>query len=233
MNWRGRLLKRKRVERELDAELRDHIERAAAENIRKGMTESEARRAALLTFGGLEQAKEECREARGTLWLENTLQDLRYAFRTLRKSRGFAAAAICTLALGIGANTAMFDVINGVLLRPLPYKNPGRLVDVEQRLRTGEAWTFSYPNYVDLARQNRSFRIAAWRNRGANLTSPGDPAFVPVRMVSAAFLGVFSVHPVLGRDFTSEEDQLGAAPVAIISYSFWQQRFDGRRDAIG
>ncbi|MGH9582731.1 MAG: permease prefix domain 1-containing protein, partial [Bryobacteraceae bacterium] len=167
MNWWGRLLRKKRIERELDAELRDHIERAAAENVRKGMSEAEARRTARLAFGGMEQTKEECREARGTLWLENALQDIRYALRTLRKNRGFAAAAICTLALGIGANTAMFDVINGVLLRPLPYRDPGRLVDVEQTLRKGEFWTFSYPDYLDLARQSRSFEsIAAWRNRG-------------------------------------------------------------------
>lgn len=234
MNWWDRLRKRRRAERELDAELRDHIERAAAENRRKGMSEAEARRAARLAFGGLEQAKEQCRDARGTLWLESTLQDVRYALRTLRKSRGFAAAAICTLALGIGANTAMFDVINGVLFRPLPYRDPGRLVKVEQALRSGGNFAFSYPDYLDVTRQSRSFQsIAAWRNRGGNLTSPGEPEFVSFRAVSAAFLQVLEVHPILGRNFTFGEDRRGASPVAIISYSFWQQRFGGRGDAIG
>jgi predicted permease len=234
MNWWGRLLKKRRVERELEAELRDHFERAVAENVRKGMSEEDARRLARLAFGGLDQIKEECRDARGTLWLENTLQDIRSALRTLRKNRGFAAAAICTLALGIGANTAIFDVINGVLLRPLPYKDPGRLVDVEQTLRTGESWTFSYPDYLDLARQSRSLEsMAAWRTSGANLTSPGDPEFFLIRQVSADFLQSLGVRPILGRNFNAEEDHRGAAPVAIISHSLWRERFGGRRDVIG
>ncbi|MGH9771809.1 MAG: ADOP family duplicated permease [Candidatus Acidiferrales bacterium] len=234
MNWWGRLFRKNQVERELDAELRDHIERAVAENLRKGMNESEARRAARLTLGGLEQTKEECREARGTLWLENILQDIRYAFRTLRKNRGFAAAAICTLALGIGANTAMFDVINGVLLRPLPYKDPGRLVEVSPAVRTGQLWSFAYPEYRDVALQSRSFQsIAAWRDRGANLSAPGNPAFLPVLQVSASFLDVLGIRPILGRSFDSEEDRRGASPVAILSYSFWRERFGGQRNAIG
>ncbi len=234
MNWFRRLLRKKRVEHDLEAELRYHFDRSVAENIRKGMNEAEAFRRARLEFGDLEQMKDECRDVRGTLWIEHTLQDIRYAWRTLGKNRGFVLAAICTLALGIGANTAIFDVINGVILRPLPYRDPSRLVDVESRRVQGGLWSFSYPEYLDCARQSRGFQsIAAWRNRGANLSAPGEPEFLTIRQVSASFLQVLGVQPILGRSFTAEEDQRGAAPVAIIDYSLWQQRFGGRREAIG
>jgi predicted permease len=229
------LFRRPQVEADLNDELQDYIDHETERYIASGLSPEKARLAALRDAGGVEQVKEECRDVRRTAWLDNTLQDLRYGWRTLNKNRGFAAAAICTLALGIGANTALFDVINGVLLRPLPYPDPASLVDVEQILaRTGGFETFSYPGYLDCARQSSSFQsIAAWRNRGANLTSPGEPEFLPVRMVSSSFLDVLGVDPLLGRNFAAGEDQRGAAPVAIIDYSLWRQRFGGRRDAVG
>lgn len=229
MNWLRRLLQKKQVEQQLDAELRDHFERQVADNIRAGMSEAEARRSARLQFGGLEQVKEECRDARGTRWVESVVQDVRYTLRTLGKSPGFTITAVCTLALGIGANTAIFSVINGVILRPLPYKDPNRLLAVDER-----PVAFSYPDFLDCTSQSRSFeKIAAWRNVGMNLTSPGEPEYIRTRAVSAAFFPVLGIEPILGRGFLPEEDRLGRAPVAIISYSFWQRRFSGHTDAIG
>src|SRR5450755_3564501 len=138
------LFKRSQVEADLNDELQDYIAHQTERYIASGLSPEDARLEALHSAGGVEQVKEKCRDVRGTAWVENTIQDIRFAWRTLNKNRGFAAAAICTLALGIGANTALFNVINGVLLRPLPYKEPSRLVDVEQiQARTGESWTFS------------------------------------------------------------------------------------------
>jgi predicted permease len=231
LNW---LTQRTQAETDIDDELKDYIARQAEHYRAQGQSPEEARRHANQDAGGVEHLKEKCRDTHKTAWFENALQDIRYAWRTLGKNRGFAAAAICTLALGIGANTALFDVINGVVFSPLPYRDPNHLVDVEEIQRTGEYWSFSYPDYLDCARQNKSFEhIAAWRNQGANLTAPGEPEFLFIRMVSAHFLDVLGVNPILGRNFTTEEDKHGAAPVAIINYSLWQQRFGGRRDTIG
>ncbi len=235
MNWLGRLVHKKRLEGQLQKELQEHLERQIADFMRAGLSDQDARRKALLQFGGVEQVKEQCRDARRTRWAESTLQDLRFAARTLRKSPGFAIAAICTLALGIGANTAIFSVINGVILRPLPYRDPGRLVAVEEQLHhSGENFAFSYPDFLDVQRASTSFQsIAAYRNSGLNVTSPGEPAYVHSRQVSAGFLAVLGVNPVLGREFRPEEDQRDAAPVAMIGYSLWQERFGGNPKAIG
>ncbi len=235
MNWWRRVLGRRTLERQLKAELQYHLERQIADNLRAGMTEEEARHSASLQFGGMEQIQEDCRDARGTGWLETLVQDVRFAWRTLRRSPGFAAGAVCTLALGIGANTAIFSVINGVILRPLPYRDPSRLVAVQEQLRkTGENFAFSYPDFLDCKRASHSFEsIAAWRNKGINITSPGEPEYMSARQVSAGFLSVLGIRPVLGREFRPEDDRRGAAPVAVIAYSLWQERFGGRPDAIG
>src|SRR5947209_4788396 len=189
MTWWRRLFNKRALETQLDKELQFHVERQASDYMRSGMTEREALRAARLNFGALEEVKEECREARGTLWLESTLQDLQFAIRTLRKSPGFALAAICTLALGIGANSAIFSVIDGVILRALPYKDPARLVAVDERLRrSGAEFAFSYLDFRDFQRQSRSFNpIAALRHHGANLTAPGEPEYVHTTQVTPGF----------------------------------------------
>src|SRR5262249_20700270 len=128
MNWWQRLGRKKQLEEQLDSELSFHFETQVANNIRAGMSEEEARRRARLEFGSLDAVKEECRSARGTGWVESTLQALRFALRSMRKSSAFTLAAVCTLALGIGANTAIFSVINTVLLQPLPFPEPDRIV---------------------------------------------------------------------------------------------------------
>jgi predicted permease len=234
-SWWRRLLNKGKLESQLDKELQFHLERLTAEYVRAGMTEKEAIRKARLSFGAVEELKEECRDARGTLWVESMLQDILFAARTLRKSPGFAAAAICTLALGIGANSAVFSVVNGVILRALPYKDPGRLTAVDETLRrTGERFAFSYLDFLDFQRQNRSFEaIAAIRHQGANLTGPGEPEYVHTAQISHGFFSVLGVNPIRGRTFRADEDHLGAAPVAIIGYSLWQQRFGGRENVLG
>jgi predicted permease len=230
------LFNRSQVDADLNDELQDYLEHQTERFIASGCSPEEARLAAWRSAGGVEQVKEECRDARGTAWVENALQDVRYAWRTLKKNREFAFAAICTLALGIGANTAWFSVMNAVVIRPLPYRDPGRLVGVKEAiLNTGEIWSFSYPDYLDCVRQSTSFESMAahqW-DVALNLTSPGEPEFLYGRAVSASFLDVLGVKPLLGRNFSSTEDQHGAQPVAIIDYALWQQRFNGRRDAIG
>jgi hypothetical protein len=137
MNWWGRLFQRHRMEKQLEAELQFHLEQQIADKMRAGITESEARRSARLEFGGLDQVKEECRDARGTRWLETLLEDARFGVRTLWRSPAFTAVAVLTLALGIGANTAVFTVVNGVLLRPLPFPEPENLFLISYLPRNG------------------------------------------------------------------------------------------------
>ena len=166
--------------------------------------------------------------------VETFWQDLCYALRMLWKNPGFTAVAIITLALGIGANTALFSVVNGVLLNPLPYFQSDRLVAVYCRTYDDPKFSISYPNFQDWVRENRSFSsMAAYRSQDFNLTGMGDPERVPAEMVSATFFPLLGVNPVIGRTFLSEDDQLGAAPVALIGSGLWNRKFGGARDAVG
>ena len=172
--WR-RMWRRSQMEEQLEKELRFHLDEHAADLIARGLDPQQAQRQARLALGGPEQVKESCRDARGTRWLEDLLQDASYALRTLRKKPGFTAVALVTLALGIGATTVMFTVINGVLLKPLSYPEPDRLVTLhEQREKYGE-WPFAYFNFIDCKRESRSLApMAAWRYGGAvRSASPG------------------------------------------------------------
>jgi putative ABC transport system permease protein len=235
MDWFRRLWRKQNLERQLDSELRFHFERRVADNRQRGMSEDDARRAARLELGGLDEAKEACRDARGTAWVDTTIQDLRFAARTLRKNPGYAVAAILTLALGIGANTAIFSVIDGVVLRPLAYPEPQRLVALDEPTEPLPVdRSFAYQDFVDCARQAHSFAaIAAWRNLGASLTSPGAPEYVNRREVSASYFSVLGVRMALGRGFLPAENQIGAPPVAILSDSMWRNRFGASPRAIG
>src|ERR1700693_5728826 len=174
MSWWRRLLRRRKMEDQLEKELRFHLDQHASELIAQGQAPDEARRQARLTFGGPEQVKEMCRDARGTRWLEYLLQDFRYALRTLRQKPGFAAVALLTLALGSGATTVMFTLVNGVLLKHLPYPEPDRLVRLQERTeqatRFGNLWAFAYPNFLDCQRAGRSLTLAAWRYGGGTVS---------------------------------------------------------------
>lgn len=233
MTWWHRLWRRTRMEEQLEKELRFHLEQHAADLIAGGLGPSEARRRARLTLGGPEQVKENCRDARGTRWLEDLWQDFHYALRTLRLRPGFAAVAILTLALGIGATTVMFTLINGVLLKPLPYPEPNRLVSVhEQTEKYGDQW-FAYLNFLDCKRASHSLDIAAWSYGGGTLTEPGEAEYLDGRQISPEVFSVLGIPLIRGRAFLPEEDQPGATPVVIISYSLWQQRYSGSPAAIG
>jgi predicted permease len=164
-----------------------------------------------------------------TLW-----QDLRYAFRLLTRSPGFTAVAVLTLALGIGANTAIFSIVNGVLLNPLPFPHPQELTVLYEHTTNDEESSISYPNFLDWQRTNSTFAsMAAYRHEDFNITGSGEPERVRGGMVSAEFFPIFGVQPLLGRLFVRDEDRLGASPVALLGEGFWQRRFGSARDIIG
>lgn len=166
--------------------------------------------------------------------METLLQDIRYGIRLIAKSPGFAAIAILTLALGIGANTAVFSVVNGVLLNPLPYAQPDRLVAVYSKNKAFDHSSISYPNFLDWVRDQHSFSaLAAYRGDDYNLIGMGEPQRVSAEMVSASFFPLLGIHPVVGRQFRPEEDQIGAQPVALISGGLWKREFGSSPDAVG
>ena len=235
MSWFQRLVAGKRMEKELDSELRFHLEQQVADKVRAGMTADEARRTTRLEFGGLAQIKEDCRESRGTLWVASVLQDLRYALRQLRNSPGFAITAILTLSLGIGASAAIFNVIDAVLLRPLPYPNQERLVDPVMIGRTGDTLRSSYLSYLDVRAQLRTFdALAGYSMFGTvNLEGPNGPVALWTIKSTDNFFDVFGVKPLLGRTFLPGEDQPGKDNVVVLSYDVWQNSFGGRSDAVG
>jgi predicted permease len=230
-------LRRRKIEGEMERELRFHLEMATAENIRRGMSEEDARRAALLSFGGVERTKEDLRDARGLRWLEDLPQDFRYALRTLRRNPGFAAVALLTLALGIGATTVMFTVVNSVLLKPLPYHEPDRLLTLQEQTEKatqwGNLWAFTYPNYLDCKRESRFLDMAASRYGGGTVSAGGNAEYIVGREVSSDLFSVLGINLFQGRAFLPEEDRPGAAPVIIVSYSLWQRLLAGNPAVIG
>src|SRR5215831_6534524 len=202
MYWLNRLFKKQKTERQLDSELRFHLEQLAEDYVRSGMDPEQARRRARIEFGGMEGIKEDCRESRGVHVLETLLQDARYSLRTMRKNPGFTLVAVLTLMLGIGANTAIFSVVNGVLLNPLPFPQPEQLVALYQRNTQFTEASIPYPNYLDWRRENRSFSdLAAYRHDDFNLTGMGEPERLKGEMVSASFFPLLGVKPLLGRTF--------------------------------
>ncbi len=235
MTWWRRLWRRTQMEEQLEKELRFHLEQHTAELMARGHNPAEAQRLARLALGGPEQVKEKCRDARGTRWLGDLLQDTRYALRALRLRPGFAAVAILTLALGSGATTVMFTIINGVLLRPLSYPEPDRLVTVHgHTAKYGEQWGFSYLEFLDCQRATRSTgSMAAWTYGGGTVSGPGEAEYVDGRQVSSELFSVLGIPLLRGRAFLPQEDQPGATPVIIISYSLWQRRYGGSPGALG
>jgi putative ABC transport system permease protein len=230
------LFRRGAMEAEMDEELRLHFENQVAKNVALGMTREEAVRRARIEFGGYEQLREECRDARGVGLIEETLQDVRYALRMLRNSPGFAAVAVLTLALGIGANTAIFSVLDSVLLRSLPYQNPAGLVMVwENNSQHPDPHnTVSPPDFLDWQSRNTIFaEMASLFDQHSNLTGKGLPREVVVQDVSANFFSVLGVNPILGAGFTAENGKARHDNVVVLSYGFWKERFAGDAAVIG
>lgn len=238
MNWWQCLTRRRQMEDQLEKELRFHLEKHINELIARGVDPAEARRLAHLEIGGPEQVKEQCRDARGTRWLEDLVQDARYALRTLRKNPGFTIVALLTLALGTGATTLMFTLVNGVLLKPLPFPEPQRLLAVHGQ---SEGWNtkafgeqnVAYLDYLDCKREARSVEMAAMLFNGGTLSEIGEPEYVDVREISYDLFSVLGVNITNGRAFLPEEDRKGAGGVMMLGNSFWQRHFNGRQDVIG
>jgi len=198
------------------------------------MNPEEARQAALKSFGGVEQAKERSRDARGVRWLEDLWQDLRYGARTLVKNPGFTLVAALTLALGIGANTAIFSVVNGALLKPLPYEESERLVFVAERAASGGQEPISYPNFTDWRAQNRAFEhIGVFNSWGYALTVGGEAERVVAGQVTADLFAALRVNAAVGRVITNEDDRPGAAPVVVLGDDLWRRVFGGDPQVVG
>ncbi|HEV2381040.1 MAG TPA: ABC transporter permease [Terriglobia bacterium] len=230
------LLRKQKLERQLGEELRAHLEMLTEENLGRGMSLEEARYAALRSFGSVEQVRESYREQRGLPMMETLAQDVRYALRQLRRSPGFAAVAIVTLALGIGANTAIFSVVNTVLLRPLPYRDADRLVMVwgTDRPRGFDTDQVSPPDLRDWQSQNHVFEsMAGSTDVMYTLTGAGDPAPIIGYEFSAEYFHILGVAPLAGRTFAPEEEQAGKNHVVVLGYRLWQSRFGGDRALVG
>ena len=240
MKWMGRireafeaLFRRGRMEDDLDEELRFHIEREAEEYIRGGMEPEAARREARRRFGGVERTKEQVRDETGVRLLVDLGQDLRYGLRRLAHDPGYAAVIVVTLALGIGANTAIFSVIDGVLLDPLPYASGNDLVYLEQRAGA-EPMSFSVKDIEDLRAASRSLdEVVEHHGMTFTLRGLGEPELVETGVVSHNFFSTLGVEPLLGRDFADPDDDPGAEPVLLLSHGYWERRFGGDPSVVG
>jgi predicted permease len=233
MRWLSRLFHRRKQEAQLDSELRFHIEQQTADNIAAGMNPDEARRRALAQFGGLEYIKEEARDARGTHFVETLLQDIRFALRMLRKSPGFTAVAVLTLALGIGANTTIFSVAEAYFLRPLPGRSPQQLVTLTSRTPQGEDDYFSFPDYRDIERENSAFSgILAYSGHAGFLNVRGNSPLIAVSVVSRNYFEVLGVNTIRGRTFSPASSSSSGRSI-ILSYAVWQADFGGDPTLVG
>ncbi len=242
----GGLLKKQRQDRELDAEIESHLQMHIEDNVRLGMTPDEARRQAMIKLGGIESTKEAYRDQRSLPVLETLGQDLRYGARQLRKNPGFTAVAVLTLALGIGANTALFSLLDAVVLKTLPVKAPEELVlfnwlsgpnrmarnvfgDVGKDPATGlmTSTSFSYHTFEQWRDQHQALaEVFAFTPRGLSVRADGEAEFVSAQLVSGGYYAGLGVQPILGRTITVEDDQAASSPVAVITHRYWQRRFD-------
>ncbi|MEP7346060.1 MAG: ABC transporter permease [Gemmatimonadaceae bacterium] len=223
----------RRADTDLREEFESHVVLQTAENIRRGMAPNEARRQALIASGGLVVAVESVRERRGLPWAETLLADVRYGVRSLRRSPAFTVVAAITLALGIGANTAIFSVVNGVVLHPLPYPDPDRLVSITST-RNGVEMAVSVRDFVDWREQSKTFTgLAAGVTNSTILTGSGEPERLSQARVTANTLDVLSIRPVLGRAFLAGEDEESAPRIAMLSEGLWRRRFGGDSTVVG
>ena len=221
----------RRVEMDLDQEVQSHLEMLTEENLRSGMSPQEAQRAARIELGGIEQVKQQVREERIGNWVQSVISDCRYGLRQLRKKLGVTAIMVFTLALGIGATTAIFSVVYGVLLRPLPYPDPNRIMAVFEVTSKGRPSRLADPNFDDFRDQNRSFQaIAKYDDYVVSVSGASQPTRTTVAHVSPDFLKVFGIQPILGRDFTAGDAKKGAGPTVLVSYGYWRQYLGSPQD---
>src|ERR1700733_5965641 len=228
------LFRRRTLDEDLNAELSSHIEFAVEENLKRGMSAPEARTRALREFGGVTQTKEAYRVRQGIPFLAAVLIDVRYGIRQLRKSPAFAATAILTLALGIGGMTAVFSVVEAVLLRPLPFKDSGRLISLHEWVREDpHEFNVTAPDVLIFQRESKAFSgEGGYVGAGYDVTGAGAPFHAAAERVTASLFPVLGIDPLLGRTFTQREDE-NAAPVTVISYSLWRERFQSDPGVLG
>ncbi|MFI5183656.1 MAG: ABC transporter permease, partial [Vicinamibacteria bacterium] len=220
------LVTRDRLEREMADEIRTHLDLAIQENLNAGMPPAEARRAAMIAFGGVDSVKEECRESWGTRAAETLVQDVRYGVRNLRRNPGYALAVLVTLALGIGANTAVFSVVSAVLMKPLPYKRGDQIVVLRQpeRVSRNEDIGFAVQEVKDYREQTTTLdSVVEYHSMNFTLFGGAEPQRVRAGVVSANFFDVLETPPLLGRTFRAGEDEMGAEAVLVLSHEFWRK----------
>jgi predicted permease len=232
------LFQRNSVDRELDEEFEFHVEQRIKFEIARGLSPEHARAVALRAMDGISQRKEECRDVRGVNYIEDLFQDLRYAGRTLRRSPGFAALAIFIMALGIGANTAVFTVVNAVLLKPLSYRDPDRIVTLSDstagKVSTVISRQISIPDFDDWHAQSSSFEsMAYYTAREVAVLAGSDAEYARVARVSPELFRVFAVEPIVGREFTIDETKPETTGAVMISHAYWQRRYGGDPRALG
>jgi putative ABC transport system permease protein len=230
------LFRRAQADQELDDELRAHLEQATDQYIAKGMAPGEAQRQARLDLGGIEQTKEQCRDVRRVNWIQDFILDLHFGLRILRKNPGFTSIAVLTLALAIGANTAIFSAVYAVLIKPLPFKNADRLVFVLKK-NPPRGWSrnpISPAEILAWRNQTEAFEdFAAYTESSCVLTGASEAEEDPCETITSNLFPLLGVAPYRGRNFTSEEDKAGAPRAVILSHGFWQRRFGGDENAIG
>jgi putative ABC transport system permease protein len=220
-----------RVEGDLDQEVHSHLEMLIEENIRAAMPPQEAQRTARMELGGIEQVKEQVRDERIGHWFYSVISDCRYAIRQFRRNPGFTVVVVLTLALGIGATTAIFSVVYGILLRSLPYSNPSRIMAIFEVNSKGGWSRVADPNFDDFRDQSRSFQaIAKYSDDIASVSGAAQPTRTTVARISPEFLKVFGVQPMLGRDFNASDAKKGVGPTVLVSYGYWRQYLGSPRE---
>jgi predicted permease len=238
-SWFRGIFGRARVQSDMETELEFHVATFAEELERNGVARAEALRRSRLEFGGMEKTKEECLEARGASFLDNLIQDLRYGARTMMRAPGFTLVAVLVLGLGIGANTAIFSVVNAVLLRPLPYDQPERLVDLwHVPPQTSFPGVTKFPvspaNFLDWRAQAQSFEgMAAWGRGGYTLTGAGNPETIRMIAVTEGMFSLLRAQPILGRGFVSGENEPGREHLVVLSNGIWRSRFGANPGMVG
>ena len=226
--------RRKRKAEELDEELQSHLAMAAGDRVQRGESASAAALAAQREMGNFLLIREVTQDMWAGRWWRDLLEDIQYGFRVLWKNQRFLTVAVLTLALGIGANTALFSIVNGVLLNPLPYPHSEELVTLHESKPNFATGSISFPNFLDWEKDNQTFSsMAVQRGTSFILTGLGDAEQIDAQFVSADFFRQLGVVPVIGRDFARGEDLVGAAPVAMITVGFWQRKFDSAQDVVG